>query len=113
MTNIQRLEDVASFVVREAKRLGATDCDITIGQTDSVETGVRLGEVEEMQGAQSRSLNFRAFVGTHSATTSTSDFRRRSLTKLVRSTIAMAKAADPDQYAGLPDAEVLAKSVSD
>ncbi len=113
MNTQQRLEGIAAFVIREAKRLGATDADVTIGVYDSVDTSVRLGQVEEMQGAQGRGLEFRAFVGKNSAKTSTSDFRRKSLTKLVRNTIAMARALEPDQFAGLPDAAHLAKTIAD
>lgn len=111
--NSQRLQDLAQFVVREAGRLGATDCDVRIEGDESVETSIRLGEVEELKGAQGRGLTFRAFVGKKSASTSTSDFRRRQLTKLVRDTIAMAKLSEADEFAGLPDDQDLAKSVPD
>src|SRR5262249_7416873 len=104
--NRQKLEDVAAFVVREAGRLGASDCDIATGEYESVDTGVRLGEVEQLEGAQGRDLRFRAFVGQNSATCNTSDFRRRSLTRMVRETVAMARASQPDPFAGLPDREL-------
>lgn len=110
--NTQKLESLASFVVSEAKRLGATDCDVAISESESVACGVRLTEVEELQGAQDRSLRFRALVGKNAATTSTTDFRRRSLTKMVRDTIAMAKASDPDEFVGMPEAHQFAKATA-
>ena len=106
--NTQRLQELASFVVAEAKRLGATDCDVTIVNDESVETNCRQGEIETLKGAQGRGLTFRGFVGQNSASTSSSDFRRRSLTRLVRDTVTMAKASQPDEFAGLPAREFLA-----
>lgn len=107
--NTQKLESLAAFVVSEAKRLGATDCDVAISESEGVECGVRLTEVEELKGAQDRSLRFRALVGKNAATTSTTDFRRGSLTKMVRATIAMAKASEPDEFVGMPEAHQFAK----
>src|SRR5262249_39842048 len=94
------------FVVREAGRLGASDCDIAIGEYESVDTGVRLGEVEQLESAQGRDLRLRALVGQNSATRNTSDFPRRSLTRMVREAGGMARASQPDPFAGLPDREL-------
>ncbi len=110
--NTQKLESLATFVVSEAKRLGATDCDVSISQYDSVECGVRLGEVEEFKTAKGgRGLKFRALVGKKSAVTNTSDFRRDAIRKVVRSTIAMAKETEADEFAGMPEAHQFAKSI--
>ncbi len=104
---------IAEFVIQEGKRLGATECDVRISSSNSVDTGVRLGEVETLEGAQSRSLQFEAYVGKKSASTSTSDLRRPALTELVRNTIAMATASEEDPFAGLPEARYLAKKIPD
>lgn len=113
MKNKAQLQAAAEFVVAEAKRLGASDCEVTIGAGESVDIGVRLGHVEELQGAQSQGLDFKAYVGTRSATVSTADLRRRSLTKIVRDTIATARLAQEDPNAGLAAAEHFAKSIPD
>lgn len=104
---------IAEFVIKEGKRLGATECDVRISYSNSVDTGVRLGEVETLEGANSRSLQFEAYVGKKSASTSTSDLRRPALTELVRNTIAMASASEEDPFAGLPEAKYLAKKIPD
>lgn len=112
-SQIDKLFNTARFVVAEAKRLGATDCDVTIEVGDAVSTEVRLKQVESLEGAQSCSVGFRAFIGQRSASMSTSDMRRRPLTKLVRDTIAMARDAQEDAFAGLPDAKYLATATPD
>lgn len=109
-----RLEALAHFVIGEAKRLGATDSDVSISTWTSVDTTVRMGDVEKLEtAAQGRSLTVRVFVGKVVTTANTSDFTRRALTKVVRSLIVVAKAAQPDEYAGLPDKEDLASLIPD
>ena len=107
----EQLESTAAFIVAEAKRLGATDCEVTIGAGQSVDIGVRLGKVEELQGAQTQGLEFKAFVGQRHASVSTADVRRRSLTRLIRETIATAKLAQEDPSAGLAEREQFASSI--
>ncbi len=109
----QYLEEIARFVLDEASRLGASDANVSIAADSSVGTGVRKGDVEELQGAHGQQLSFRSFVGKNSATTSTSDFRRQALTRMVRDNVAMARAAEPDPTAGLPDRQYLATSIPD
>lgn len=106
-----KLKGIAQFVIAEAARLGATDADLSLSAGSSVETEVRLAQVETLEGAQSLELTFRAFVGKGSASMSTTDLRRRALTKLVRETISMAREAQPDEFAGLPDSKYLARNV--
>ncbi|MBX9948841.1 MAG: hypothetical protein K2Y39_06750 [Candidatus Obscuribacterales bacterium] len=109
-----RLEALAQFVIGEAKRLGASDSDVSISTWTSVDTTVRMGDVEKLEtAAQGRSLTVRVFVGKVVTTASTSDFTRRAITKVVRSLIVVAKAAQPDEYAGLPDKEDLASLIPD
>jgi PmbA protein len=107
------LEAVARFLVEEAARQGATDCKVGISTGESVDTSVRLGAVEQLEGAQTRNIEFQAFVGQKSATTTSSDFRRPALRKLVKATIALATASEADPFAGLPEKHHLAKSVPD
>lgn len=105
-----KLEAIAQKLIAEGKKYGATDCDVTITTSQAVETTVRLGEVEKLEGAQMRGLSFRALVGHKSATSSTSDLKAASLTRLVKDTIATAEASEEDPYAGLPEAEELAQN---
>lgn len=101
----------ARLVIEEAGRLGASDCEIAIAAGQSTDVGVRLGDVEKLEGANSRGLTFQAFVGHRSASNHTSDFRKTALAAMVAETIAMAKASEEDPFAGLPEKEHLATAV--
>ncbi len=109
----EKLATLAKYVLAEAKKNGATDCDVSMRIADSVDTTVRMGEVEALETAvQSRHLSFRAFVGKNTASVSTTDFSKQSLKQVIKDTVEMAKASEPDPDSGLPDAEHLANGES-
>jgi PmbA protein len=110
MNNRQILENTASFVLSEARRLGASDAEIQLSERDSTTAGVRLQEVEELHGSSSRTLVFQAYLGQNSAATRSSDFSRAGLKRLIRETIDLAKASQPDSCAGPLEAEYLGAS---
>lgn len=109
----QSLEAQAAFVLAEAARLGATDCEVSICLTNSWSCGVRLGQVEKLDGSQFLALAFRALVGHRSAVTTTTNLSCHDLTSMVGNTIELAKASEPDVCAGLPDAGAFATSWPD
>ena len=102
------LEAIARFILQEAKKQGATDCEVRISTSEAVDITVRNGVVEQLEGAQSRGVHFNAYIGQKSANTSSSDFRRPALIKLIKDTIDLANASEADPYAGLPEARQLA-----
>ncbi|HNA71725.1 MAG TPA: TldD/PmbA family protein [Candidatus Obscuribacter sp.] len=111
-----KLEDIAAAIVHQARKLGAAECDVTITTRNAVETSVRLGQVEKLEGAQMRGLQFRALCGakgTKTASSSTSDFGAKALKQLVKDTIATAEASEEDPYAGLPEPGDLAREYPD
>jgi PmbA protein len=111
MTKTETLEAAAEFAIKEAKRLGATEADVSVQSKESMETAVRMGKVEQLEGiAEGRSVDFTAYVGKNSASTTTTDLRRASITKMVRQTIAMAKVSQPDEFAGLPELRFMASA---
>ena len=108
MSVFEKLEDIATGVIEKARRYGASESDVTITTRSAVETTVRLGEVEKLEGAQMRGLQFRALCGakgTKTASSSTSDLSPQALDKLIKETIATAEASEEDPFAGLPESE--------
>lgn len=105
------LEDIATFVLDEAKRAGATAADVVAAEGDALSTAVRLGEVEKLKRAQGKHLGLRVFVGQRSAITSSADFSRDALLALARESCQLAKLVEADDFAGLPDPAELARAI--
>lgn len=101
--------DLASRAVDLARRAGAEHCDAFVQSFEESTVAVRLGEVEKLLEAGSRSLGLRVITGGRTAVCSTSDFTEGAFEEFVRETVALARISASDEYAGLPDPEQLAK----
>lgn len=105
--------DLAADVLAKAKAGGATEADIVVADGETFSVQVRVGVVDRLTKAREKRLGLRVFVGTRSATTSTSDFSRQSLDRLVAETCTLAKAVVEDPVSGLPEAAHMAKDWPD
>lgn len=97
------LLDIADQLLAAATRHGADDADVVVVEGDSLEVGVRLGEVEKLKRARQKHLGLRVFVGERSAVTSTADFTRDALDRLAADSCALARVLAADPCAGLPE----------
>lgn len=106
-------DQLASDVLARAKDCGATEADIVVADGETFSVQVRVGAVDRLTKAREKRLGLRVFVGKRSATTSTSDFSKESLERLVSETCTLAKAVVEDQVSGLPDAVQMARDWPD
>jgi len=98
----QQLEEIAEFLLAEVRRNGASAADIVAVEGDTLDVGVRLGEVEKLKQAREKRLGLRVFAGERSAMTSTADFSADSLRRLAEDASTLAKVTAPDPHSGLP-----------
>ena len=108
-----QLQQIAVGLVERATRAGATAADVVVLEGDEFSTSVRLGKIENLKEAASHVLGLRAFLGTRSASSFSSDFSRDSLERLVERTLAMARVTSEDPASGLPEPELLGKHEGD
>jgi PmbA protein len=103
------LQNTAHQVIERAKKDGATAADVMIREDDTFSVTVRMGEVETLKEALSRSLMLRVFIGKRTATSHTSDLSASVVERLVDETVEMARLTSEDQSGGLPE-EALSRS---
>lgn len=107
------LEEVAETLLAAARRHGASAADVVVAESQSLEVGVRLGEVEKLKQARQKHLGLRVLIGERSALTSSADFSPAALDKLAADTCDLARVIAPDPFSGLPAAEDLAVRLPD
>ena len=98
------LESLTADVVALAIKAGASDAEAVVREGDEFSVSVRMGEVETLKESGSRGLGLRVFLGTRSASTSTSDLTPDGIRQLVEGAVALAKVTEEDPFTGLPDA---------
>ena len=107
MLTTDQARDRAADIVARATRAGADAADAVVAGDASVDVSVRLGQLEDVGRSEGEELGLRVFVGSRSASVSTSDFSVASMDALVERAVAMAREAPEDPWAGLAPAERL------
>ena len=91
----------ATDLIAVAKRAGADAADTVYAASASTSVEMRLGALEDVSRSESQEIGLRVFVGSKSATASSSDLSGDALGTLVERVVAMARLAPDDAYAGL------------
>jgi len=105
VTKQTNLNELAEALVAYGRKKGASEMEVTIG--DSREFGVKVfnGEVESLTESGSKGLALRVFVDGKKANASSSDFTPDTLHRMVDNAITRARLGGKDALAGLPEPE--------
>lgn len=103
------LSDLAAFSLERAKTLGATAAEVEISTSLGQDVTVRLGEVETIEHTRDKGLGITVYIGQKRGNASTTDLSRDAIERTVRAALAIAKYTAADEFAGLPDANRLAR----
>jgi PmbA protein len=102
---ISDLKQFATDILAQALRAGATDAEAVVYEGDEFSALVRLGQVEQLKESGSRAVGLRVFLGQRTASTSSSDFSKDSIERLVNGAIDLARITSEDPFVGLPEVE--------
>jgi PmbA protein len=101
------LKELAADVVGRAMAGGATAAECVAREGDEFSTVVRLGQVETLKEAGSRSIGVRVFFGKRAASTYSSDFSREGIERMVKSALELARITSEDPFGGIPEPQQL------
>jgi PmbA protein len=104
---------VVSFALEEARRQGASQCEADASLSRGLSVTVRLGEVETIEYQRDRGLAVTVYFGQRKGSASTADLSQRAVRDTVDKACAIARYTQADPYAGLVEAEALARDIPD
>jgi len=107
------IETIMAMLLDSAKKHGADAADAVVAGGISEEVSVRLGKLESIERSEDRNIGLRVFVDGRNAVISTASTDQNSIDELAERAVSMARLAPPDSYAGLAEAELLAKDIPD
>jgi PmbA protein len=110
---IPELQDVVSFVLEEASRQGASQCEADANVSQGLGVTVRLGEVDTIEYQRDRGLGVTVYLGKRKGSASTADLSREAVRQTVEKACAIARYTAEDPYAGLIEPEALARDIPD
>ena len=106
-------QDVLERLIRAARAAGADAADAVLFESVSASASCRLGNLEDVERAESSDLGLRVFVGGRTASVSSTDLSARALGELPERAVAMARLAPEDRFACLAPPELLARGFPD
>jgi PmbA protein len=109
----ESLKAVAARAVELARRQGADQAEVGASYEEGLSVTVRMGELESVERQRDRGLAITVYRDKRKGSASTTDFSATSIEETVRKAISIGSFTTADEYAGLADAELMAKDPQD
>ena len=107
------LEDKASYCIDFAKKNGATDVQVSVGNSISETVNFRNKKLDESERSDTLLINLTTLINKKKSTISSSNLEKNNLNILINRCIETTKNSPDDEYNCLPDQELLAKNIND
>src|ERR1700733_14401188 len=112
-SRLPELEEIVRLALTEARRRGASECDVDASLNQGICASVRLGEVDTVEYQRDRGLGITVYFGKKKGSASTADLAAGGGRARVEKACSIARYTAEDACAGLPDAENLARHIPD
>ncbi len=110
---INRLKNIVQQLLDEAERQGASAAEAAFSVDNGLSVSARLGDVETIEYHCDQGIGVTVYFGQKKGSASTNDVSPDSLKETVKAACSIAHHASEDEYAGLPDRDLLATEFPD
>jgi PmbA protein len=108
---VPQLQAQVEQIIAEAKKQGASACEVAVSVEQGLSTSVRQGEVETVEFNRDQGFGITLYVGQRKGSASTSASGDAAIRETVAAALAIAKHASEDESAGLADAALMAREL--
>lgn len=105
--NSNKLETISQEILKEAKKQGATEAEVSITANKGFSVSAREEDVETIQYHQDKQIEINVYFGKRTGSASITDIRAESVRAAVEAACHIAKFTDEDPDAGLAKKEEL------
>jgi len=107
------LKSKASYCLDLAKKLGATDASVTVGNSISESVSFRNRVLDESNRSDSLAINIETYIGKKRSSISSSNLLDENLKTLISKCFETTKITPEDEFNSLPDKDLLAGEIKD
>jgi len=107
------LQEQVEQIIAEAKRQGASACEVAVSLEQGLSTSVRQREVETVEFNRDQGFGITLYVGQRKGSASTSASGPDAIRETVAAALAIAKHTSEDSASGLADAALMARDQPD
>ncbi len=108
-----QLQQLAEDMLHYAQDKGCSDASVDVSEGSGLSVAVRRGKIDTIETNRDKGISITAYIGNRRGNASTSDFSAASLRATVDAAYNIARFTAEDPFAGLPEAELLAKNPAD
>ena len=105
------LQEQVETILAEARRQGASACEVAVSAGQGLSTTVRQGEVETVEFNRDQGFGITLYVGKRKGSASTSATGIEAIRETVAAALAIAKHTSEDECSGLADAALMAREL--
>jgi PmbA protein len=102
-----QLRHLVQFSLAEAKRIGGTDAAADVSESVGLSVSVRCGEIETIENNRDKSFGITVYQGQRRGHAASSDFSESAIATTVKAAYDIARFTAEDEFAGLPEVELL------
>ncbi|UCG62535.1 MAG: TldD/PmbA family protein [Candidatus Zixiibacteriota bacterium] len=102
MNNKERLE-LAHWTVAQAKKAGASEAAVWVGNSREIEIEYREKRIDKLQESTENGLGLSVYLNGRYSNNNTNDLRKETLGRFIEEAVAMTKYLGEDPYRSLPD----------
>ena len=110
---IAGLEAQVGHILDEAKRQGASACEVAVSLQDGLTASVRQREVESVEFIRDQGFSISVYCGQRKGSASTTLMGPDAIRETVSAALAIARHTSEDDCAGLADAQLMARELPD
>ena len=107
------LSEKASYCLDVAKKLGASDTSVVVGNSISETVNFRNQKLDESNRSDNLAVNITTYIGKKKSSISSSNLLKENLDTLIEKCVETTKNTPEDEFNSLPDKDLLAKEVKD
>lgn len=107
------LQEQVQQIIDEAKRQGASACEVAVSLEQGLSTSVRQREVETVEFNRDQGFGITLYIGQRKGSASTSASGPQAIRETVAAALAIAKHTSEDESSGLADAALMARELPD
>jgi PmbA protein len=108
---VPQLQAQVEQMIAEARKQGASACEVAVSVEQGLSTTVRQREVETVEFNRDQGFGITLYVGQRKGSASTSASGEAAIRETVAAALAIAKHASEDECAGLADAGLMAREL--
>lgn len=109
--SLPQLEQQVEQILAEARRQGATACEVAVSAHQGLSVGVREREVESVEFIRDQGFSITLYDGLRKGSASTTVTGQDAVRETVAAALAIARHTSEDECAGLADAQLMAREL--